>query len=83
MISCQVALYPLADPKFTAVIDEALARIEAIPELHIEVGPMSTYLLGEQEKIWDALQILFQTSIQNDRKIVMNVQMSNECGCDL
>lgn len=84
MISCQVALYPLSTGDFDKVIVKALESIQPLKEkgLTIEVGAMSTILKGSDELVWDAVRILFNESSKNGQQIVLNAQISNECGCD-
>jgi len=83
MLACQVSLYPLAAENFSEIITNALAEIKKIERLTIEVGPMSTYIVGEDNLVWEAISLLFAKSKENGEKIVMNLQISNECGCDL
>lgn len=85
MISCQVALYPLATEEFEEVILNALEAIKHLQEqgLSIEVGAMSTVLKGPDQIVWLAIQDLFKEASRNGQQIVLNAQISNECGCDL
>ncbi|GBF10183.1 YkoF family thiamine/hydroxymethylpyrimidine-binding protein [Tepidibacillus infernus] len=85
MISCQVALYPLATKEFDQVIVEALDAVKPLKEegLTIEVGSMSTIFKGPDDLVWKAVRLLFDTAKQNGQQIVLNTQISNECGCDL
>lgn len=85
MISCQVALYPLATEEFEKVIMNSLEAIEYLQEqgLSIEVGAMSTVLRGPDQIVWQAVQDLFKEASRNGQQIVLNAQISNECGCDL
>lgn len=85
MISCQVALYPLATEEFERVILNALEAIKDLQEqgLSIEVGAMSTVLRGPDQIVWQAVQDLFKEASRNGQQIVLNAQISNECGCDL
>ena len=84
MISSQVALYPLANNDFKQVISQALDRIIPLKEqgLVIEVGSMSTILRGSDELVWNAIQLLFKEASKDGQQIVLNVQISNECGCE-
>lgn len=83
MISCQVALYPLAIENFDEVIIEALEAIKPLIELGliIEVGAMSTIIRGDEELVFQAIKMLFNEASKNGRRIVLNTQFSNECGC--
>lgn len=83
MISCQVALYPLATENFENVIIEALESIKLFTErgLIIEVGSMSTIIRGNDELVFQAVKMLFNEASKDGRRIVLNTQFSNECGC--
>jgi len=83
MISCQVALYPLATNNFDEVIIEALESIKPLMELGliIEVGTMSTIVRGDNELVFQAIKKLFDEASKGGQQIVLNTQFSNECGC--
>lgn len=83
MISCQVALYPLAIENFDEVIIEALVAIKPLIEkgLIIEIGSMSTIIRGDDELVFQAVKMLFNEASKDGRRIVINTQFSNECGC--
>lgn len=85
MISCQIALYPLATQNFNQVIIDAVEVLKPFENqgLTIEVGVMSTVLKGEDSIVWEAVRKLFDRSSQNGQQIVLNMTVSNECGCDL
>jgi len=85
MISCQIALYPLASNDFTSIITKALEAIEPfkLQGLTMEVGPMSTVIKGKDELVWKAVQALFAYCKDEGHKVVLNASFSNECGCDL
>ncbi len=84
MISCQIALYPLATEKFEEIIVSALDKIKPLESrgLTIEVGSMSTLIKGEDALVWEAIRELYTEASKNGQKIVLNTQFSNECGCD-
>jgi len=85
MISCQIALYPLATKDFEKIIVEALDTVQPLKEqgLSIEVGAMSTILRGPDEVVWKGIRRLFDKASENGQQIVLNLQVSNECGCDI
>ncbi|TCS79411.1 YkoF family thiamine/hydroxymethylpyrimidine-binding protein [Tepidibacillus fermentans] len=85
MISCQLALYPLATKQFESVITKALQAIKPLESqgLTIEVGSMSTVIKGNDDLVWEAVRTLFEESIKEGHQIVLNATLSNECGCDL
>ena len=85
MISCQLALYPLATKDFETVIVDAINVIRPLEKegLTIDIGAMSTVIKGKDELVWKAVQLLFNQSTKDGQQIVLNASFSNECGCDL
>ena len=85
MISCQIALYPLATKDFESVIIKALDSISSLKSegLSIEVGSMSTVLKGKDEVVWKAVRTVFDQASHQGQQIVLNASFSNECGCDV
>lgn len=83
IISAQVALYPLATPDFDRFILRAVNEVEKLKGegLMIEVGPMSSVFRGEEEVVWKAVRLLFSEAGKDGVPIVLNVTLSNECGC--
>jgi len=80
-ISCQVALYPLDVANSTRVIEDALARMDW-GGLQVVIGSMSTTLSGQEEEIWRCLRELSATANMSGR-FVLNVTVSNYCGCEI
>lgn len=85
MISCQIALYPLATKDFDKIIIDSLEVIRPLKDqgLTIEIGSMSTVIIGPDELVFKAVKMLFNESSKNGQQIVLNTQFSNECGCKL
>ncbi|WP_339061127.1 YkoF family thiamine/hydroxymethylpyrimidine-binding protein [Tepidibacillus marianensis] len=85
MISCQLALYPLATKDFESVITKSLQALMPLESegLTIEVGSMSTVIKGNEKLVWKAIQTLYTYSTNEGQKIVLNASFSNECGCDV
>lgn len=84
LLSCQIALYPLAAKDTDKVIIEALKAIKPFEKkgLTVEVGSMSTVIKGPDKLVWEVVQVLFNRAAGDNQKIVLNMQVSNECGCD-
>jgi uncharacterized protein YqgV (UPF0045/DUF77 family) len=77
MISCQFSLYPLGVADLGPAIDAAVKTAEA-PGLEIEVGPMSSTMLGEAQDVFAALRRAFEV-VAADGHVVMTVTVSNAC----
>jgi len=79
-ISVQLQLYPLAEKDYGDLIWDAIANLRAHENegLHIEVGPMSTLVVGEADLVWRAVRELFDFAA-NGRRIVLVTTVSNVC----
>lgn len=86
MLSCQISLYPLAINDYDQIIVEALEEIRPFMKdgLTIDVGSMSTILKGPDRVVWQAVQAFFaKASEEGKNQLVLNMQVSNTCGCDI
>ncbi|TYB91500.1 MAG: hypothetical protein FXF54_08530 [Kosmotoga sp.] len=84
IISCQLSLYPLGTKEYDKIIVDSLNTIKALKDqgLTVEIGSMSTILKGPDDVVWKGVRMLFDKASESDRKIVLSVLCSNECGCD-
>lgn len=75
--SAQIAVYPLRQERLTPAVETVL---EALREngLRPEPGPMSTYVVGEDQTIFVALQEAF-ARVSAIGHVVMTVTLSNAC----
>lgn len=76
-ITVQISLYPLSTKDVSEKIDSFLAVLKG-EGLEVKMGPMSSYIEGESEKVFDALKMAFEeTSLHS--KIVLTATFSNAC----
>ena len=75
--SAQIAIYPLRQERLTPAV-EAVQKALADHGLKAEPGPMSTYVVGEAETIFAALQEAFARA-SGIGHVMMNVTLSNAC----
>jgi uncharacterized protein YqgV (UPF0045/DUF77 family) len=75
--SAQIAIYPLRQERLTPAV-EAVQRALFDHGLETEPGPMSTYVAGEAETIFAALQDAFARACGMGH-VVMTVTLSNAC----
>jgi uncharacterized protein YqgV (UPF0045/DUF77 family) len=75
--SAQIAIYPLRQEHLTPAIN---AVHEALRDhgLQPELGPMSTYVVGEDEAVFAALRDAFAQA-SGTGHVVMTVTVSNAC----
>lgn len=80
MIAAQFALYPLRSVRLTPVLEEALAAARASGVV-VEMGPMSSMLLGTQAQVFAALQAAFAVAASAGETVLV-VTVSNACPVD-
>jgi uncharacterized protein YqgV (UPF0045/DUF77 family) len=77
VIAAQVALYPLRQERLTPAI-EAFDRALTGAGLAVTVGPMSTVVTGEADRVFDGLGAAFLRAAATGH-VVMTVTVSNAC----
>jgi uncharacterized protein YqgV (UPF0045/DUF77 family) len=78
--SAQIAIYPLRQAHLSPAVqavDEALAAAGLEPV----VGPMSTLVTGEVERLFPALQTAFVRAAAQG-PVVLSITLSNACPVD-
>jgi uncharacterized protein YqgV (UPF0045/DUF77 family) len=75
--SAQIAIYPLRQQRLTPAV-EAVRQALREHGLEARPGPMSTYVVGEDEAIFAALKDAF-TRASAIGHVVMTVTVSNAC----
>ncbi len=75
--SAQIAIYPLRQENLTPTI-EAVRQALRDHGLRAETGPMSTYIVGEDQIIFAALQDAFARA-SGLGHVVLTVTVSNAC----
>ena len=74
--SAQIAVYPLRQEHLAPTIEMVQQRREY--GLWPRSGPMSTYVAGDDDAIFAALQVAFAHACRNGH-VVMSVTLSNAC----
>jgi energy-coupling factor transport system substrate-specific component len=77
MIGARFSLYPMGDD-FVPIILKAVQALNAYP-LEQETDDISTFLSGEENALFAALEAAFARAIQSDRHVVMNLTLSRGC----
>lgn len=76
-VQAEVSLYPLKTEKLSGPVDE-FCRVLRSRGLHVETRSMSTFVVGESEKLFEALKEGFELlARRND--IVVDCKISNAC----
>ena len=76
-ISAQFSLYPLRQERLSPAIEEVLAVMKD-HGLPVQLGPMSSLVLGEEDQIFSALQEAFRRSAEKGQ-VVWVLTLSNAC----
>jgi len=76
-ILAQVSIYPLRQAELSAAIDSAL-RVFKKYQILYKKGEMSTFLEGEPEQIFKALEEAFEKAVEIG-DVTMVVTISNAC----
>ncbi len=76
-VSAQIAIYPLRQEHLTPAV-EAVRQALRDHGLRSEPGPMSTYVVGEDQAVFAALQEAFARASEMGH-VVMTLTLSNAC----
>jgi uncharacterized protein YqgV (UPF0045/DUF77 family) len=76
-VSAQISLYPLRQERLGPTIEAFRLALER-HGFEAQVGPMSTLVIGESDRIFRALQHGFEAAAEG-RQVAMLVTVSNAC----
>jgi uncharacterized protein YqgV (UPF0045/DUF77 family) len=76
-VSAQISLYPLRQERLSPAIDALREALERAG-LDAQVGPMSTLVSGEAERVFGALRAGFERAA-GAGPVAMTVTVSNAC----
>ena len=76
IITLEISYYPLAD-NYTGIIDRFIDEI-SVEEITVEVGKMSTVLIGKYDKVMEVLTRSMR-DVMADYPSVFNLKISNSC----
>lgn len=78
-IQAELSLYPLKEPNISPYLDIFLEVLKGAG-LTVQVGPMSTIISGERNKVFQALSDAFGKTADKCQA-VLSVRISNACPC--
>jgi len=78
-LTCQLSFYPLGTEDYERIIAELIAEMKKAQGLEVEGGPMSTFISGPQEALWELLKQISQKADQKG-EFVFSLTVSNVCG---
>ena len=81
MASAQISVYPLRQPRLGAAVEAVRLAFER-EGLAPEVGPMSTLVRGDAERIFSALREAFER-VADMGDVAMVIALSNACPADV
>lgn len=76
-LSAQIAIYPFRQQHLSPVVEDVGRALRA-HGLEVEPGPMSAYVVGEEDAIFAALREAFACA-EATGHVVMTVTLSNAC----
>jgi uncharacterized protein YqgV (UPF0045/DUF77 family) len=77
MISAQFALYPLRSDQLEPILDQAVAAARTAG-VDVEMGSMSSTMLGTEEQVFTALRAAFEVAARSN-DVVLVATVSNAC----
>jgi uncharacterized protein YqgV (UPF0045/DUF77 family) len=78
--SAQIAIYPLRQPRLSPAV-QAVGDALRAAGLQAEVGPMSSVVTGEVDRLFAALQTAFVRAAAQG-PVVLTITLSNACQVD-
>lgn len=81
IVSCQIAYAPINTTDYMEEINEMLNLIKE-SDLSYNIGILSTTIQGSIEEILDLIAKINELATYEDRSYVMNIALSNICGCE-
>jgi len=76
-VSAQVAIYPLRQQHLSPAVETVGETLRA-HRLDVTPGPMSTYVVGDDEAVFTALREAFARAAETGH-VVMTITVSNAC----
>jgi uncharacterized protein YqgV (UPF0045/DUF77 family) len=80
LASAQIAIYPLRQARLSPAV-QAVGDALRTAGLQPEMGPMSTLVTGEVERLFEALQAAFIRAA-TEGPVILTVTLSNACPID-
>ena len=79
-VTAQVSVYPLRQPHLGPAVEDVRRALESAG-LDPQVGPMSTFVRGDAERIFAALREAFESAASTGQ-VAMVFTVSNACPAD-
>lgn len=79
-MSCQLTFYPLETKNINGTVNQVLSIIDTAP-VQYETTPLNTLIFGELKDIVKLLEQIASIMDESGVKFVMQVSLSNHCGC--
>jgi uncharacterized protein YqgV (UPF0045/DUF77 family) len=76
-VQAEVSLYPLRVKRLSGPVNEFCQVLQS-RGLHIQIRSMSTFVVGESERLFDALKGGFEV-VARRSEVVMDLTISNTC----
>lgn len=76
-VQAEISLYPLRCSDLTEPIRQ-FAELLKTKKLKVEIGPMSTFVTGDSQIVFEKLKKAFER-LAEEYKVVMTAKISNAC----
>ena len=76
-VQVEISLYPLHCSDLTEPIQQFAELLKA-NDLKVEIGPMSTFISGDSQVVFENLKRAFET-LAVEYQVVMTAKISNAC----
>ena len=76
-VQAEISLYPLRQNELTKPIGQFIELLEN-NTLKVELGPMSTLVIGDSQVVFENLQKAFER-LAEEYEVVMTAKISNAC----
>lgn len=80
MAACQIAFAPIGTPDYLEGIRQVL-RIIKDSGLEYDIGDLSTVVKGEHRKVLELIETIY-LSMKDCGAFIMDIRLSNRCGCE-
>ncbi len=77
-IMVEISLYPLRTESLSVPIKAFLDEIASVPDLEVQIGNMSTQVIGEAKLVFSSVERAFSKVAKED-ECVMILKVSNAC----
>lgn len=76
MLCCEVSLFPMDSVKSDEIIKKSVRALDGLG-LQYSVGPVSTHIDGDPDKVWEGLRAMYEQAQSLGKEMAMVINMTN------